>query len=68
VYSPDERWQFTLIGRNLFDKLVVLGQFDRPLTGSGNGLPAGDPALQRADLISRVLRGRQIWLEVGLRI
>ena len=68
VYSPDERWQMTLIGRNLFDKLVVLGQFDRSLTGSGNGLPAGDPALQRADLISRVLRGRQIWIEIGYRI
>ena len=24
--------------------------------------------LQRADLISRVLRGRQIWIEVGFRI
>ena len=48
VRSPDERWEVTFIGRNLFDKLVVLGLNDRPLTGSGNGLPEGDPALQRA--------------------
>jgi len=68
AYSPDERWQFTLIARNLFDKVVALNVNDRSLTGSGNGLQEGDPALQRADLISRVLRGRQIWLQVGYRI
>lgn len=68
AYSPDERWQLTLTVRNLFDKIVALNAIDRSLTGSGNGLPAGDPALQRADLISRVLRGRQLWLEVGYRI
>ncbi len=68
AYSPDERWQFTLIARNLFDKVVALNVIDRSLTGSGNGLPEGDPELQRADLVSRVLRGRQIWLQVGYRI
>jgi iron complex outermembrane receptor protein len=67
-YSPDEHWQISLIGRNLFDKLVVLGLSDRPLTGAGNGLPAGDPALQRADSTTRILRGRQIWLQASYRM
>ncbi len=66
--APNDRWEVSLMGRNLGDKLVVVGKSDRPLTGSGNGLPAGHPDLQRADSISRVLRGRQVWLQVNYRI
>ena len=68
LVSPDEAWEFSLLARNLFDKLVVRGRNDRPLTGSGNGLPAGHPALQRADVVSRVMRGRQIWLQATYRM
>lgn len=66
--SPDDRWEFSLVGRNLGDKVVVIGKNDRPLTGAGNGLPAGSPELQRADSVSRVLRGRQIWLMATYRM
>jgi outer membrane receptor protein involved in Fe transport len=68
IFSPDERWEMSLVGRNLSDKVVMLGMNDRSLTGSGNGLPAGDPALQRADTVSRVLRGRQIWFQIGYHL
>jgi len=68
VYSADDHWEISLIARNLFNKLVVLGLNDRPLTGAGNGLPAGDPALQRADSTTRILRGRQIWLQASYRM
>ena len=37
LYSADEHWEFTLIGRNVTDELVILGYSDRPLVGSGNG-------------------------------
>ena len=68
LYSADEHWEFTVIGRNLTDELVISGYGDRPLTGSGNGLPAGSVGLQRADNVSRVLRGRQIWLQASYRM
>ena len=70
VTSPDDHWELTLIGRNLFDNLVSAGRFDRPLCGEvcGQGLPAGDPALGYADTIGRVLRGRQIWLQATYRL
>ena len=68
VYSADGRWEFTLIGRNLTDELVILGYADRPLTGGGNGLPEGSPGIQRADSVSRVLRGRQVWLQASYRL
>ena len=68
LYSDDDHWEFTLIGRNVTDELVILGYTDRPLTGGGNGLPAGSPGIQRADSVSRVLRGRQFWLQVSYRI
>lgn len=68
LFSADERWEFALIGRNLFDKTVTLGRNDRPLTGNGNGLPEGSPELQRADVTTRILRGRQAWLQVNYRI
>ena len=66
--SPDERWEVSLTARNLFDKLVTISSSDRPLTGTGNGLPAGSPELQRADIVSRVLRGRQFWLQATYRL
>jgi iron complex outermembrane receptor protein len=68
LLSPDDRWEVALMGRNLDDELVVFGKNDRPLTGAGNGLPAGHPSLQRADSTSRVLRGRQIWLQAVYRM
>ena len=68
LYSPDDRWEFTLIGRNITDELVILGYSDRPLTGGGNGLPAGSAGIQRADSFSRVLRGQQIWLQAVFRM
>lgn len=68
IISPDERWEVALVGRNIDDELVVVGKNDRPLTGSGNGLPAGHPSLQRADSTSRVMRGRQIWLQLNYRM
>ncbi|MDH3641320.1 MAG: TonB-dependent receptor [Gammaproteobacteria bacterium] len=68
LYSADEHWEFTLIGRNVTDKLVILGYSDRPLVGSGNGLPAGSPGIQRADSVSRVLRGAQWWLQASYRM
>lgn len=46
VGTLDDRWEFAIIGRNLTDKLYVLGVQDAPLTGMDTGLPTGIPADQ----------------------
>lgn len=67
LFSPDDRWELALIGRNLSNRAVVDFGSERALTGSGQGLPAGSPELQRADYEVRVQRGRQLWLRAGYR-
>ncbi len=41
VGSEDERWQLAVIGKNLTNRLYVMGGVDGPSTGSGTGTPAG---------------------------
>lgn len=41
IGSEDERWQFSIIGKNLTNRLYVTGGVDGPNTGSGTGTNAG---------------------------
>ena len=68
VISPNDNWEFTLIGRNIGDEEVSGLAFDRPLTGGSSGFPEGSPLLGgRSDLYARMQRGRQIWAEITYR-
>jgi len=61
LFSPNDRWELSFIGRNLTDETMPVQGADRPLTGGGAGLPAGSPGIQRGDVYTRVQRGRQLW-------
>lgn len=41
IGSEDERWQFSVIGKNLTNRLYVTGGVDGPNTGAGTGTASG---------------------------
>ncbi len=64
VTSPDERLRFSLIGRNLTNKLVVTAANDIPSTGgTGTGTANGI----RSDMSAFVDNPREIYIEVGIK-
>jgi len=67
IYDVRDRWEFSLIGRNLSNEPIVVGAGGRPLTGGASGLPAGNPLLLRADTYAAIQRGRQVWLQATYR-
>ncbi|WP_235976579.1 TonB-dependent receptor [Sandaracinobacteroides hominis] len=62
--GPDDRWQVSLIGRNLTNKLVVTSANDIPfMGGTGTGTTSGIVA----DMSSFVDNPREIFLEFALK-
>ena len=46
VSTPDDRWEFAVIGKNLTDKFYFTGGQDGPSSGGGTGTAGGFPADQ----------------------
>ncbi|WP_421851813.1 TonB-dependent receptor [Novosphingobium sp.] len=64
LFGPEKRWNISLIGRNLTNRLVVTTSNDIPFTGgTGTGTPAGN----RADLNVYVENPRELFVEVGFK-
>jgi iron complex outermembrane receptor protein len=63
--GPDERWNVSLIGRNLTNKLVVGAANDLPFTGGTGGGTAG-PGVT-ADMSAFVDNPREIFVELGFK-
>lgn len=63
--GPDERWNVSLIGRNLTNKLVVGAANDLPFTGGTGGGTAG-PGVT-ADMSAFVDNPREIYVELGFK-
>lgn len=60
--SSDAGWEFSFIGRNLFDKIVTSSASDRPLSGSGSGTAGAIPA----DVGYFVQRPRELVLQAKM--
>jgi outer membrane receptor protein involved in Fe transport len=63
--SPDKRWSFGIIGRNLTNELVVTAANDIPFAG-GTGTGTTGPGIL-ADMSAYVDNPREIFLEVGFK-
>lgn len=63
--GPGDRWNISLIGRNLTNKLVVGAANDLPFTGGTGGGTAG-PGVT-ADMSAFVDNPREIFVEVGFK-
>ncbi len=61
IGTQDGRWQLALIGKNLTDKLAIVGAGNVPGTGGNTGTPEGF----RGDLAGGAIRPRQIELELA---
>jgi outer membrane receptor protein involved in Fe transport len=46
LFTADDRWQVSLVGKNLTNKFVVTSTFDQAGTGSPSGAATGTPANQ----------------------
>lgn len=63
-----DRWEFSLIGRNLTNEPIATFGNARPLTGGTAGLNEGDPGAGiPTDFTVGVQRGRQIMLQATFR-
>lgn len=66
--SADDRWEVSVIGRNLTNRRVASRGQSRALTGGPSGFPEGDPRLGiLPDAVVRLERKRQIWLQATMR-
>jgi outer membrane receptor protein involved in Fe transport len=65
--SDDDRWQVSVVGRNLTDTFVKLYSIDAAGTGNGAGLPQNDPTRVHADQATAVNTPRSIEFQATFR-
>ena len=64
LFSANDRWKVSLIGRNLTEELVATSANDIPFTGgTGTGTNAGSVA----DLSAIVQNPREVYLELSVK-
>ena len=68
VGTQDDKWELSLIGKNLTNAYYALRSNDSSLEGSGTGRSATDPRGRvLADTIGAYNRGREIWVRLTAR-